>query len=271
LAARWRKGVSFALNAGEILALLGENGAGKSTLIKIFAGVYAADSGGVLYRGEPYRHAPPKSGTVQRVAFIHQDLGLLESMTVAENIAMSVGFPRRCGLIAWSEAETIAQRALDKIGTEIDPTRRVQSLRRTEKPLVAIARALAVEADVLVLDEPTASLPADDVVRLFTALKRSRDQGIGMIFVSHRLDEVFDGDQRVRFAVADVKDAAVRAQQQALGLFARRDRQRGDQGVRGGDPRHRAAGKIAARRQLCRSQHFDRRSGHACRNRPSRT
>jgi ribose transport system ATP-binding protein len=191
------KGVSFALKAGEILALLGENGAGKSTLIKIFAGVYTADGGSVLYRGEPYRHAPPKSGETQRVAFIHQDLGLLEWMTVAENIAISVGFPRRNGLIAWGEAEAVAQRALDKIGADIDPTRRVQSLTRTEKSLVAIARALAVEADVLVLDEPTASLPLGDVARLFAALKRLRDQGIGMIFVSHRLDEVFQIADRV--------------------------------------------------------------------------
>ena len=191
------KGVSFALKAGEILALLGENGAGKSTLIKIFAGVYTADGGSVLYHGEPYRHKAPKSGEVQRVAFIHQDLGLLEWMTVAENIAMSVGFPRRGGIIHWDRAEELARRALDKIGAEIDPMRRVQHLTRTEKSLVAIARALAVDADVLVLDEPTASLPADDVVRLFASLKRLRDQGIGMIFVSHRLDEVFQIADRV--------------------------------------------------------------------------
>src|SRR6185437_10456314 len=135
----------FALKAGEILALLGENGAGKSTLIKIFAGVYTADGGSVLYHGEPYRHKAPKSGEVQRVAFIHQDLGLLEWMTVAENIAMSVGFPRRGGNIHWDRAEELARRALDKIGAEIDPMRRVQHLTRTEKSLVAIARALAVD------------------------------------------------------------------------------------------------------------------------------
>ncbi|MGV1793392.1 sugar ABC transporter ATP-binding protein [Rhizobium sp. A37_96] len=191
------KGVSFSLASGEILALLGENGAGKSTLIKILAGVYTPDGGEVRYRGSRYQHAAPKSGLKQRVAFIHQDLGLLEWMTVAENIALAIGFPRRIGVIDWDKTGRTARAALDLIGSDIDPDRRVQDLSRTEKSLVAIARALAVEADVLVLDEPTASLPADEVTRLFEALRRLRDRGMGMIFVSHRLDEVFQIADRV--------------------------------------------------------------------------
>ncbi len=191
------RGVSFSLAGGEILALLGENGAGKSTLIKVLAGVYAPDEGEVRYRGKRYLHAAPKSGVRQSVAFIHQDLGLLEWMTVAENIAMAIGFPRRAGIIDWEKTGATARAALDLIDSDIDPDRRVQDLSRTEKSLVAIARALAVEADVLVLDEPTASLPADEVSRLFAALKRLRDRGMGMIFVSHRLDEVFQIADRV--------------------------------------------------------------------------
>jgi len=191
------RGVSFSVGSGEILALLGENGAGKSTLIKTLAGVYTPDDGEVRYRGKRYHHAPPKSGAKQRVAFIHQDLGLLEWMTVAENIALTVGFPRRAGMISWNGTEAVAQKALELIGSDIDPNRRVQDLSRTEKSLVAIARALAIEADVLVLDEPTASLPADEVLRLFDALKRLRARGMGMIFVSHRLDEVFQIADRV--------------------------------------------------------------------------
>jgi len=185
--------VSLILQEGEILALLGENGAGKSTLIKILAGVYKPDAGRVLYRGKD------TSGTLTRlpIAFIHQDLGLVEWMTVAENICLTLGYPRRFGLVDFRAAERRARSALAVLGADIDPDIRVQSLSRTEKSLVAIARALAAECEVLVLDEPTASLPADEVARLFAALRRLRVEGVGMIYVSHRLDEVFEIADRV--------------------------------------------------------------------------
>jgi len=178
------------VGAGEIVALLGENGAGKSTLIKILAGVHPLDAGTITYRGRDAAH-----GTALRrlpIAFIHQDLGLIEWMTVAENISLMLGFPRRLGLIDWNATRTRAERALDALGADIDPDVRVHNLTRTEKSLVAIARALAADAEVLVLDEPTASLPADEVARLFAALRRLRTRGVGMIYVSHRLDEVFE-------------------------------------------------------------------------------
>jgi ribose transport system ATP-binding protein len=180
--------VGMHVNAGEIVALLGENGAGKSTLIKILASVYSADEGSVAYRGSE------ATGSLRRlpVAFIHQDLGLIDWMTVAENICLTLGYPRRGGLIDWRAARSRAAAALDTLGADIDPDVRIQGLSRTEKSLVAIARALAAEAELLVLDEPTASLPADEVVRLFTALRRLRARGVGMIYVSHRLDEVFE-------------------------------------------------------------------------------
>ena len=189
--------VSVSLAAGEILALLGENGAGKSTLIKSLAGIHTPDEGRILFKGEPYRHAPPKPHEKQRVAFIHQDLGLVEWMTVAENVGLAQGFSRKAGLISWAATEQRATEALKKVGCDFDPTRRVQDLSRTEKSLVAIARALAVEADVLVLDEPTASLPADEVERMFVVLRDLRAKGVGMIYVSHRLDEIFKLADRV--------------------------------------------------------------------------
>jgi len=111
---------------------------------------------------------------------------------VAENISLMLGFPRRLGLIDWTATRTRAERALEALGAGIDPDVRIHSLTRTEKSLVAIARALAADAELLVLDEPTASLPADEVTRLFTALRRLRARGVGMIYVSHRLDEVFE-------------------------------------------------------------------------------
>jgi ribose transport system ATP-binding protein len=180
--------VDFTLHAGETVALLGENGAGKSTLIKILAGVYSADAGSISFRGRDV------TGNLRRlpIAFIHQDLGLIEWMTVAENICMTLGYPRRYGFIDWKEARERAVHALATLGANIDPDLRINGLGRTEKSLVAIARALATQAEILVLDEPTASLPADEVARLFASLRRLRAQGVGVIYVSHRLDEVFE-------------------------------------------------------------------------------
>ena len=189
--------VSLHLNAGEILALLGENGAGKSTLIKSLAGIHTPDEGRIRFKGDDYRHKPPKPNEKQKVAFIHQDLGLVEWMTVAENVGLAQGFSRSGGLINWRQTEQRASEALAKVGCDFDPTKRVQDLSRTEKSLVAIARALAVEADVLVLDEPTASLPADEVERMFAVLRDLRQRGVGMIYVSHRLDEIFRLADRV--------------------------------------------------------------------------
>ena len=190
------KGVSFEVARGEVVALLGENGAGKSTLIKILGGIFRADSGHVTIGGEPYRHRAQARGERQKVAFIHQDLGLVEWMTVAENMGLAQGFSGS-RLIDWKSTEQRAATALELVGCDLDPTTRVHSLSRTEKSLVAIARALVVDCDFLVLDEPTASLPADEVERLFEAIRRLRARGVGMIYVSHRLDEIFRIADRV--------------------------------------------------------------------------
>ena len=184
--------VSLDLHAGEILALLGENGAGKSTLIKMLAGIHPPDDGQILVHGRHYQHRPAVAGERQTIAFIHQDLGLIDWMTVTENMAMGLGFPRRFGLIGWRQAERRARDALAAVGGAIDPDARIGGLTRTEKSLVAIARALAVEAEIIVLDEPTASLPADEVARLVAVLRGLRGRDVGMIYVSHRLDEVFE-------------------------------------------------------------------------------
>jgi ribose transport system ATP-binding protein len=195
------KDVSFELGRGEIVALLGENGAGKSTLIKILSGVHKADSGTITLDGQPYH--PGHSGEAHSISFIHQDLGLIEWMTVAENVALARGYARSSflgiprGIIRWRECERVAQEALALVGCDIDPDTRILSLSRTEKSLVAIARALVVESDFLVLDEPTASLPADEVERLFSAMRSLKARGVGMIYVSHRLDEVFRIADRV--------------------------------------------------------------------------
>jgi ribose transport system ATP-binding protein len=195
------KGVSLKVGRGEIVAVLGENGAGKSTLIKVLGGIHRPDEGGVFIDGEPYSHEAGKAGG-QKVAFIHQDLGLIEWMSVAENIALALGYVKKGRRIDWTATEAAADAALKLVEAEFSASARVSNLTRTQKSLVAIARALAADCDYLVLDEPTASLPADEVERLFSALRPLKARGVGMIYVSHRLDEIF----RIADRVAVLRD-----------------------------------------------------------------
>jgi len=185
--------VRFHVDQGEIVALLGENGAGKSTVIKMLAGVYKPDRGKMLLSGADL----DSSGARKQISFVHQTLGLVDWMTVAENIAQSLGYPRRFGLISAKRMRQQAVDVLDAVGGGIDPDARIFDLPRTERSLLAIARSLVSKPKLLVLDEPTASLPAADVERLFTVLRRLRDTGVGMIYVSHRLDEIYEIAQRV--------------------------------------------------------------------------
>jgi ribose transport system ATP-binding protein len=186
--------VDFDVRRGEVHALLGQNGAGKSTLIKILAGVYEADAGSIRFDDRSVRPALDSLP----IAFIHQDLGLVDWMTVAENVAVQTGYPRdRLGLISWRKVRQAAIDALTALGSDIDPDVAISTLAAAERSLVAIGRAFAVKADILVLDEPTAALPESDVSRLLDALKRLRASGIGIIYVSHRLDEVFRIADRV--------------------------------------------------------------------------
>ncbi len=186
-------GVDFDVRRGEIHALLGQNGAGKSTLIKILAGVYKPLSGEIRVAD---RLVAPASDKLP-INFIHQDLGLVDALTVAENVAIASGYPRRRGLIDWRTADAAAQRALAVMASDIAPSTLVADLTSAEKSIVAIARALATNCEILVLDEPTAALPEPDVERLFAALERLRARGLAIVYVSHRLDEVFRLADRV--------------------------------------------------------------------------
>ncbi len=186
--------VDFEVAPGEIHGLLGENGAGKSTLIKILAGVYSADAGHFYVRD---REVDPAIVRLP-IAFIHQDLGLVGSMTVAENIALTAGYPRaRRLVIDWRAVRRNAAKVLEAAGLNIDPDVRVETLSAAEKSLVAIGRSLALGTELLALDEPTAALPEADVAHLFAALDHLRSLGVGIIYVTHRLDEVFRLADRV--------------------------------------------------------------------------
>lgn len=181
-------GVGLDVHGGSVLALLGPNGAGKSTLIKVLAGVHRADAGEVTVAGHPLGSDAAR----RTMSFIHQDLGLVEWMTVAENIALGTGYPRRRGLISWRETRRNCAEALRIVGGHLDADARIADLAPAERSLVAIARALARQAELFVLDEPTATLPAADCARLFDVLHALRDRGHGILYVSHRLDEVYE-------------------------------------------------------------------------------
>ncbi|WP_229327408.1 sugar ABC transporter ATP-binding protein [Streptomyces sp. UNOC14_S4] len=193
--------VDLDIRSGSVLALLGANGAGKSTLIKVLAGVHRADEGEVTVAGHPLG----SEAASRAMSFIHQDLGLVDWMTVAENIALGTGYPRHAGLVSWRRTRRQCAAALGTVAAHLDPDTPVAALTRAERSLVAIARALCTRAELIVLDEPTASLPAADCARLFDVLRTLRDDGRAIVFVTHRLDEV----PRVADAFAVLRDGRV--------------------------------------------------------------
>lgn len=185
--------VDLDLMPGSVHGLLGENGAGKSTLIKLLAGIYKQDSGSIVSQGQEVTPGSPAPS----VAFIHQDLGLDREMTVAENVALVAGYPRRWGVISWNAVRHQAARALETFDLDLPADQLVSNLSAVERSLVAIARALSINARVVVLDEPTAALPQPDVERLFTVVRRLRQEGTSFLYVSHRINEIFQICDRV--------------------------------------------------------------------------
>lgn len=187
-------GVDLVINAGEIHALVGENGAGKSTLIKILAGIHHPDSGEIFVGGrrvKPYAEPVP-------IAFVHQDLGLVDELSIGENVALVAGFPRSGGLISWPKVWRQAERIYASMAIDPpNPRAPVGSLSAAGKAILGIVRALSRDARIVVLDEPTASLPGPDALHLFEVLRRLRASGTSILYVSHRLNELFGLVDRV--------------------------------------------------------------------------
>ena len=192
------RGVDLSLRDGEIHALLGENGAGKSTLIKVLAGAVPRDGGDIDVHGAalPANHTP---SDVRRagVAFVHQHLDLFDDLSVAENVALTAGYRQRLGVISFRDTERSVARWLDEVGANFQASTLVGRLAQDEKVLCALARAFAMEARIIVLDEVSASLPAPEMDRLVVALKAARREGTAYLFVTHRLAEVFQLADRV--------------------------------------------------------------------------
>jgi ABC-type sugar transport system ATPase subunit len=184
-------GVRFDLRRGEVHALMGENGAGKSTLVKILSGVYRPDAGEILLEGAPVAIASPSHAQSLGISPVHQELHLEPHLTVAENIFLGRQPLGRFGLIDRRKMEREAGRLLQGLGVAISPATLLRALSIAEKQIVAIARAVSTDARIMIFDEPTSSLTDREAALLFGMIGRLREQGLGIVYISHRMDEIF--------------------------------------------------------------------------------
>jgi len=191
-------GIDLAVDAGQIVGLVGENGAGKSTVIKLLSGVYAPDRGSIKIAGHPVQFASPRDALDAGVTTIHQELTGFDHLSIAENMLMGEAWPRkRWGGVDWSSVYAESGRRLSNFGISLDAHRALGEMTAAEKQEIAIAGALARNARLVILDEPTASLTEPEVKRLFVHLRRLRSQGVTILYVSHRLDEIFALTDRI--------------------------------------------------------------------------
>src|SRR4051812_48410383 len=190
-------GVDFFVRRGEVHALMGENGAGKSTLIKVLTGVYRRDDGEVLLDGKSIDPRSPLDAQHLGISTVYQEVNLVPTLSVAENLFLG-RLPTVAGLaVRWGAVRKRSEAALARLDLNIDVSRPLGSYSIAIQQMVAIARALDVSAKLLILDEPTSSLDQGEVERLFDVLRRLRDQGLGIVFVTHFLDQVYQVTDRI--------------------------------------------------------------------------
>jgi ribose transport system ATP-binding protein len=189
--------VDFDLRRGEVHALLGANGAGKSTLIKIIAGLYQADAGEIRISGQHVAIRDPQTAKDLGISVIYQDLALAPNLSVAENLFLGRELLTPLGLIDWRRTKAKAQRLLERVGADIAIDAMVSNLSIARRQLVEIAKALGVDAKVLILDEPTASLSQGEAEKLFALVRGLAQSGVGIVYVSHRLEEIAPLVERV--------------------------------------------------------------------------
>ena len=189
--------VDFDVRPGEVHALLGENGAGKSTLIKIIAGVYRRDAGAMLVAGQEVDFRSPADALAQRIKVVYQELDLVDGLSVAENVFLG-GYPRTArGFVDFSALKSRTRALLADLGLEIDPDLPVGELRVAEQQMIEIARALSRQAQLIVMDEPTSALSPAEVDTLFAVITRLKARGVAIVYVSHKLDEIYRIADRV--------------------------------------------------------------------------
>jgi ribose transport system ATP-binding protein len=197
--------VSFTCRQGEVHALVGENGAGKSTLIKVLAGAYQADSGEIIYKGKLYANMSTREALGQGIRVIYQELNLVPHMSVADNIFLGRESRSKFGLVNRRWLHTQARKLLGQLGVELDVTTPVRELTVANQQMVEIAKALSQQADLIVMDEPSAILAGHELDQLFKIISRLTQQGVTIVYISHRLDEVF----QIADQVTVLKDGSV--------------------------------------------------------------
>lgn len=182
-------GAQFALRPGEVHALLGENGAGKSTMMKILSGIYVADGGEIRYKGKPVQISSPRGAQELGISMIHQELNLMPHLTLAQNVF--IGREPRNGI--WLDERTLntqTQTLFDSMHLKLDPRTKVAELTVAKQQMVEIAKALSYQSEVLIMDEPTAALTESEIDELFIIIDRLRQRGVGIVYISHRLEEI---------------------------------------------------------------------------------
>ncbi|WP_338787139.1 sugar ABC transporter ATP-binding protein [Metabacillus sp. FJAT-53654] len=191
--------VRIMLYPGEVHALMGENGAGKSTFMKILAGIHIPDNNGgtIMMKGKPITWKDPVDARNKGISVIHQELNLSPNLTISENILLGSTFPKnRLGMVKWDEVHERAQQVLDSMGSNLNPRQLVSSLSVAQQQMVEIARALSFKAEVLIMDEPTASLTDKEITKLFEIISDLKKQGVAIVYISHRMEEIFQISDR---------------------------------------------------------------------------
>lgn len=190
-------GVSFSLRPGEVHALLGENGAGKSTMVKVMTGVYQPDAGKIFLNGAQLHFSDARESRQAGIAAIYQELSLFPDLDVAENIFVGRQPTRKGGHIDWRRLYQEAGELLSSLGVRLDLKKKARSLSIAQQQMVEIARAISIKARILIMDEPTSSLTLNEVADLFRLVRRLREEGTAIVFISHRLEELFELADRV--------------------------------------------------------------------------
>jgi ribose transport system ATP-binding protein len=189
-------GVDLEIRGGEVHAIVGENGAGKSTLMKILAGIYQPDSGNLLLDGQPARLSGPRQAMALGIGMIHQELNLAPNLSVAENILLGRA-PTRLGLVDWRRLDLQTRSLLDRLGIDLDVRSTVEDLSVARQQMVEIAKALSLNARVIIMDEPTSALTERETATLFQIIGRLKAEGVAVVYISHRLEEIFRVADRV--------------------------------------------------------------------------